>query len=74
MQFVRSISSQNQSVALWLIFFVQHGICNQLIQSDFLENIGFDEMQKNLWRDRQSMMLDGDQHQQIRTYGGSGQI
>jgi hypothetical protein len=37
-----------------------------LIQRDFLENIGFDEMQKNLWRDRQAMMLDGNQHQQVR--------
>jgi hypothetical protein len=23
-------------------------------------------MQKNLWRDRQAMMLDGNQHQQVR--------
>ena len=52
-------------VAGWLVFFVQYGICNQLIQRDFLENIGFYEMQKNLWRDRQVMMFDRDQHQQV---------
>jgi hypothetical protein len=40
-----------------------------LIQSDFLENIGFYEMQKNLWRDRQAMMLDGNQHQEIGAHG-----
>ena len=56
-------------VAGGLIFFVQHGICNQLIQRYFLEDIGFDEMQKNLWRDRQAMMLYGDQHQQVGAYG-----
>ena len=28
-----------------------------MIQRDFLENIGLDEVQKNLWRDREPMMF-----------------
>ena len=41
---VRSISQQNQLVAAGRIFFFQYGICNQLIQRDFFENIGFYEV------------------------------
>ncbi len=51
-----------------------------MIQSDF-ENIGFDEMQKNLWRYMRAMMLDRDQSQQVLAhcdpyfrFDGIGQI
>ena len=37
--------------------FAQYGIGNHLIQRDFLENIGLDEVQKNLWRDREPLMF-----------------
>ena len=44
-------------VAWRWVGFAQYGIGNHLIQRDFLENIGLDEVQKNLWRDREPLMF-----------------